>query len=220
MSSFNKLAVVLLATAVFMGLGGAGAQATIYPSPTDDLALASNGGVASASGVWSADYFPVKAIDGNRSGNGADGSINHTTQNWDPWLQVQLPTASAISSVIVFNRTDALASYDALDPFRVEVFNGTDLQWTSGSTALFTPDITIGTYPVEHARAGSPVVEGQTFTVPAGVTGDIVKVTMISGWSYLHLAEVEVYGVPEPSTLVLLASGLIGLLAYAWRKRR
>jgi hypothetical protein len=26
--------------------------------------------------------------------------------------------------------------------------------------------------------------------------------------------------VPEPSTIVLLASGLIGLLAYAWRKRR
>ncbi len=26
--------------------------------------------------------------------------------------------------------------------------------------------------------------------------------------------------VPEPSTLALLAAGLAGLLAYAWRKRR
>jgi hypothetical protein len=26
--------------------------------------------------------------------------------------------------------------------------------------------------------------------------------------------------IPEPSTLVLLVSGLLGLLAYAWRKRR
>ena len=26
--------------------------------------------------------------------------------------------------------------------------------------------------------------------------------------------------VPEPSTLALIASGLIGLLCYAWRKRR
>ena len=29
-----------------------------------------------------------------------------------------------------------------------------------------------------------------------------------------------VTSVPEPSALVLLAGGLIGLLAYAWRKRR
>jgi hypothetical protein len=26
--------------------------------------------------------------------------------------------------------------------------------------------------------------------------------------------------VPEPGTLALLAAGLIGLVAYAWRKRR
>ena len=34
--------------------------------------------------------------------------------------------------------------------------------------------------------------------------------------------EIAVYGTPtpEPSTLVLLTVGLIGLLAYAWRKRR
>ena len=27
-------------------------------------------------------------------------------------------------------------------------------------------------------------------------------------------------GVPEPTTIGLLASGVVGLLAYAWRKRR
>ncbi|MCG2685700.1 MAG: PEP-CTERM sorting domain-containing protein [Planctomycetales bacterium] len=26
--------------------------------------------------------------------------------------------------------------------------------------------------------------------------------------------------IPEPSTLALLAAGLLGLLCYAWRKRR
>ena len=30
----------------------------------------------------------------------------------------------------------------------------------------------------------------------------------------------EVFAVPEPSALALLACGLVGLLAYAWRKRR
>jgi hypothetical protein len=28
------------------------------------------------------------------------------------------------------------------------------------------------------------------------------------------------YAVPEPSLIVLLASGMIGLLCYAWRKRK
>ena len=40
----------------------------------------------------------------------------------------------------------------------------------------------------------------------------------------VHLASGEytlgVASVPEPGTLVLLATGLIGLLAYAWRKRK
>jgi hypothetical protein len=29
-----------------------------------------------------------------------------------------------------------------------------------------------------------------------------------------------VKAVPEPSTLALLAGGLLGLIAYAWRKRK
>ena len=31
---------------------------------------------------------------------------------------------------------------------------------------------------------------------------------------------VRLTSVPEPSTLALLASGLFGLVAYAWRKRK
>ena len=33
-------------------------------------------------------------------------------------------------------------------------------------------------------------------------------------------AIVTTSAIPEPGTLTLLATGLIGLLAYAWRKRR
>ncbi len=43
-----------------------------------------------------------------------------------------------------------------------------------------------------------------------------------SGQNELHFDNLDVTGppVPEPSTLALLASGLIGLLAYAWKKRK
>ena len=42
------------------------------------------------------------------------------------------------------------------------------------------------------------------------------------GVSELRFDNLDVTGppVPEPSTLALLTSGLIGLLAYAWRKRK
>ncbi len=51
--------------------------------------------------------------------------------------------------------------------------------------------------------------------------GDVLRVGFVESWgTYCTDVRVTEVTVPEPSTLVLLASGLIGLLAYAWRKRK
>ena len=44
----------------------------------------------------------------------------------------------------------------------------------------------------------------------------------VSPWGYVRPFDVsvQVFGVPEPSTLVLLGIGAISLATYAWRRRR
>ena len=223
MCSFKKLAVVLLAIAAFVSLGNAWAQASLFPPDAGDLALGGTATMISHLPEAGADGGPERAIDGNRSGNGADNSITFTGetgfgQDLNPWWQVALPAAADIGKIIVFNRTDGDGG-TYLNPFQVQVFNNTTSVWSSGTIAAFTPDISLGEYPVGGGSTG-PIAAGQTFTIPGGVTGNIVKVTQVGAPSWLCLAEVEVYSVPEPGTLILGATGLIGLLAYAWRKRK
>jgi hypothetical protein len=51
--------------------------------------------------------------------------------------------------------------------------------------------------------------------------GDVLEIGFVIGTgTYVTDIRMDVTPTPEPSTLVLLASGLIGLLAYTWRKRR
>ena len=53
---------------------------------------------------------------------------------------------------------------------------------------------------------------GAPLTNPTSIPG-VYRIFPGAGVMYLD-------AVPEPGTLVLLATGLIGLLAYAWRKRK
>ena len=64
-----------------------------------------------------------------------------------------------------------------------------------------------GTLATFYVTTGANI----TFTGQIGLSGgELIPVTFSTSAA----------PIPEPSTLVLLASGLIGLLAYAWRKRK
>lgn len=77
-------------------------------------------------------------------------------------------------------------------------------------------DLTWGAAGFELSRGGSVI---SSVSVP--VTAQLSLFTSARKNCTISLDYVgTVTSTPEPSTLVLLSAGLIGLLAYAWRKRR
>lgn len=91
--------------------------------------------------------------------------------------------------------------------------------WSTATT------FTVGT---ESQSTSSGAFDG-TFTtgrdyvrfanVAADATGTITG-TMTAAAIYGAINGLQLQSVPEPSTIVLAAAGLIGLLAYAWRRRK
>ena len=52
----------------------------------------------------------ASAVDGNTSGNWADGSVTATNLDTNAWWQVDLGSSATVNSVVVWNRTDCCAS--------------------------------------------------------------------------------------------------------------
>jgi hypothetical protein len=74
---------------------------------------------------------------------------------------------------------------------------------TFGGTATVTPGSTMTKYTSDSITmaAGTHTLQFQAY-----------------GWTYLD--NVSATAVPEPGTITMVAIGLFGLLAYAWRKRK
>ncbi|MGJ8672285.1 galactose-binding domain-containing protein [Rubritalea sp.] len=110
------------------------------------------------------------AVDGNTSGDFADGSVTHTENEANPWWEVDLGDNYYISEIWVYNRTDG-NSKSRLSDFTVSVED------SSGAT-LWSQ--TVSDYP-------DPSVALNT----GGVSGSKVRV-QLNGSNVLHLAEVVV----------------------------
>jgi hypothetical protein len=170
-------------------------------------------GIATQSSIDPANNFlgvAANAIDGNRDGNWADGSVSHT-RNDDPptgeglyaWWEVTLDQPYLINGIIVFNRTDCCIS--RIEPFRLTILLGNSTVY-SQNIATFIPDIT------------GANISGMTFSSAQGV-GDRVRVQLTHP-DWLSLAEVEIYVSPVSELPVssLLGAGLV-CIAFAMRRR-
>lgn len=92
------------------------------------------------------------------------------------------------------------------------LFDGAPLSFTGGAQSITPVNGVMGSYTAIalNVTAGAHTVTFQG-TIPIS-SGDHS--------TYVDNIGVTSSAVPEPSAIVVMAMGLIGLLAYAWRKRR
>lgn len=183
---------------------------TVNPGAThSNVALASNGGIATASSAYSGAFPASAAIDGDRRGLnwGAGGGWNDATASaWPDWLEVDFATSQTIGEIDVFTVQDNFSapadptpamtfSLYGLRDFEVQYWNGS--AWTPVPGGTFT--------------SNSFVWRQVTFS-PVTTTKVRVWVTSALG-SYSRITEVEAYTSPAPLAPPLLTSSTIGLRA-------
>jgi hypothetical protein len=176
--------------------GVQGRYVRVQLSGTDYLSLAevqvagtagSTGPVATQSSSYPGSPAASAAIDGNTSGIYSSGSVTATNLDTNAWWQEDLGASTAISSIVIWNRTDCCAS--RLSDYWVFVsdtpFLATDTPATLQNRA--------GTFASHQTTAPNP-----STTITLSAQGRYVRV-QLSGADYLSLAEVQVFGTGAPA---------------------
>jgi hypothetical protein len=122
------------------------------------------------------------AVDGLTDGAFGDGSVTATNLDVNAWWQVDLGASYAVSSVVVWNRTDCCSS--RLNDYWVFISNTPFL----ASDTPATLQNRAGTFSSHQTAAPNP-----STAITMTATGRYVRVQLTSE-NYLSLAEVQVFG--------------------------
>ncbi len=128
-----------------------------------------------------------RANDGNTNGDFTAGSVTHTLNDVNAWWQVDLGAAHNISSINVYNRTEANSA--RLTNYNVFV---SDTPFTSTNLGTTLAQSGVSNYP-NSGTAGSPSSSA------VGRTGRYVRL-QLNGTNYLSIAELQVVGNPVGSS--------------------
>lgn len=133
-----------------------------------NVALATNGGIASASSTYSGFSTPDKAIDGNTGGNYYTDTIFHSAGSSGAEFLDVMFASSNLSSVTIFGRTDCCSQRDV---YNIQIFNAAGMSIYSGRL-----DATAGPATVTFSPAAVPEPAGLALLgVGVGVVGSVTR---------------------------------------------
>ena len=171
----------------------AAATVTVNPASSgarSNVALAANGGIATASTSYSTTSYPVAALNnGDRKGLnwGAGGGWNDATSGVYPdWAQITFNEPKTIDEIDVFTLQDVLAT--PIEPTSSQIFTkygitAFDIQYWNGSAWVTVPGGSI---------TGNNLV-WQKITFPA-ITTDRIRVQVNASLAgYSRIVEIEAY---------------------------
>jgi hypothetical protein len=166
------------------------------PPATTNVALASNGGVASASSQWDAARGSSTTNNGDRKGmhwasDPATGSgwLDATGNSYPDWLQIDFSGAKTINEIDLFCVQDNYAN--PIDPTEVMTFSlygitTFDVQYWTGSSWITVPGGSV---------SGNTLVK-RKFTFSAITTSKIRVLVSNSPDGYSRLTELEAWSSP------------------------
>jgi hypothetical protein len=146
-------------------------------------------------------YDPMKCVDNDFSTMYFAGLDNDLNTNNTGWMQFDWTG---------LQRVDSVRAYFYPHPSLIEGRAVSLQQETAPGVWETIATATVG-------REDSGYYQTADFTLPANSTFTRLRIENV-----FDVFEVDIKGaaVPEPSSLAILAMGLIGLMAYAWRKRK
>ena len=100
------------------------------------------------------------------------------------------------------------------------LYDGGDAQPVSLVAVAGNVDATGATFDFTQTGAALTLPSYTFLTYGGTFTGSPAVTNLPGGYHVEYLSGSVILAVPEPSTLALLACGLFGLIAYAWRKRK
>jgi hypothetical protein len=145
---------------------------------------------------------------------------DHPTMGTDNWVKFDFASPTSLNEMVIWNMNQESGGHEYLRGLEDVTITYSTADATGVGHTLFAGAL--------HAAPGADTGYTDDLFVAGGPVAGVQAVKMVytsnfGSDPYYGLSEVRFdngISTPEPGTIVLLTTGLLGLLAYAWRKRK